>query len=295
MAEELFAPLTHPFVLRGLLIAWLLGVACGVIGCFLLLRRLVLIADSFGHALLPGIGLAYLWLGPGHSGLYLGAAIAGLLTALISGLLQHVTRLPEDAAFAALFVLCFAVGLIILQQAMTPTDLLHYLFGDILASTMDDVWRTWAVASAVVLALCLWYRPLLLEAFDATFLRACGGRPLLVHLGVLFAVVATIVTALQAVGLVLALGWFVLPAAAAYLCCDRWSSMLLMAGLIGGMAASAGLLASWWLDWPSGPCMVAALGAVCLSCMVGGRHGLRARWRSARHDADESGTRCERT
>jgi hypothetical protein len=122
-------PLTHRFVARGLVMAFLLGVAGGLVGCVLLLRRIVLIADSFGHALLPGIGLAYIWLGPGHTGLYAGAAVAGLGTAVMSGLVNHLTRLPEDAAFGSLFVLCFAVGIMLMSQVAAPVDLLHYLFG----------------------------------------------------------------------------------------------------------------------------------------------------------------------
>lgn len=294
MLEQLAEPLAVPAFQRALVMALLLGASCGVVGCVLLLRRIVLIADSFGHALLPGIGLAYLWLGPGHAGLYLGAALAGLATALLSGLLHQLTRLPEDAAFGALFACCFAAGVILMHHAAPPGDLLHYLFGDILAVTGADLWRAWATAGATMLALCLGYRPLLMEGFDPDFLRAAGGRPRLVHLGVLAAVVLNIVAALQAVGLVLALGLFLLPAAIAYLWCDRWEAMLLAAAGIGGLGSAAGLLASWWLDWPSGPSMVAALGLLCLASALAGRHGLAARRRPRRHRAGDDDATCVR-
>jgi zinc/manganese transport system permease protein len=271
-------PLAHRFLTRGLAMAFLLGVSGGLVGCVLLLRRIVLIADSFGHALLPGIGLAWLWLGPGHAGLYLGAAVAGVGTALTSGLLNHLTRLPEDAAFGAMFVLCFAVGIMLMSQVAAPVDLLHYLFGNILAVTGGDLWRVCITACATVLALCLAYRAVLMEAFDAPFL------------GVLVAVVANIVAALNAVGLVLALGLFILPAATAYLWCERFGSMLLCAGAFGGIAAASGLWASWHLDLPSGACMVAALGAgFVLSLLASPRHGLLSRWRPRRHFAHDDG------
>lgn len=290
MLEWLLDPLSHQFVARGLAMAFLLGVAGGLVGCILLLRRIVLIADSFGHALLPGIGLAYIWLGPGHAGLYAGAAAAGLGTAAMSGLVNHLTRLPEDAAFGALFVLCFASGLILMHQVVAPVDLLHYLFGNILGVTGDDLWRVCATTCATVLALCVAYRAVLMEAFDAPFLRVSGGRVLLVHLGVLAAVVFNIVAALNAVGLVLALGLFILPAATAYLWCERFGSMLLTAASVGGGAASAGLLASWHLDLPSGACMVVALGACFLvSLAASPRHGLLARLRPRRHFARDEG------
>jgi len=294
MFEWLSEPFSHQFIARGLAMAFLLGVAGGLVGCILLLRRIVLIADSFGHALLPGIGLAYIWLGPGHAGLYAGAAVAGLGTAAMSGLVNHLTRLPEDAAFGALFVLCFAVGLILMDQVVAPVDLLHYLFGNILGVTGGDLWRVCATTCATVLALCLAYRAVLMEAFDAPFLRVSGGRVLLVHLGVLAAVVVNIVAALNAVGLVLSLGLFILPAATAYLWCERFGSMLLLAAAVGGLGSCAGLLASWHLNLPSGACMIGALG-VCflLSLAASPRHGLLSRLRPRRHFAhDEGGQEC---
>jgi zinc/manganese transport system permease protein len=283
-------PLAHRFVARGLVMAFLLGVAGGLVGCVLLLRRIVLIADSFGHALLPGIGLAYIWFGPGHAGLYAGAAVAGLGTAAMSGLVNHLTRLSEDAAFGAMFVLCFAVGVALMSQVAAPADLLHYLFGNILGVTGGDLWRVCLTTCATVLTLCLTYRAVLLEAFDAPFLRVSGGRVLLVHLGVLAAVVVNLVAALNAVGLVLALGLFILPAATAYLWCERFGSMLLVAALYGGLASCAGLLASWHLNLPSGACMVGALGVgFVLSVLASPRHGLLARLRPRRHFVHDEG------
>jgi ABC-type Mn2+/Zn2+ transport system permease subunit len=283
-------PFAHHFIARGLAMAFLLGVAGGLVGCILLLRRIVLVADSFGHALLPGIGLAYIWFGPGHAGLYAGAAIAGLGTAAMSGLLNHLTRLPEDAAFGAMFVLCFALGVGLMSQVAAPGDLLHYLFGNILGVTGGDLWRVCATTCATVLVLCLAYRAVLMEAFDAPFLRVSGGSNLLVHLGVLAAVVVNIVAALNAVGLVLALGLFILPAATAYLWCERFGSMLLLAAAYGGLASCAGLLASWHLNLPSGACMVGALGVgFVLSLLASPRHGLLSRLRARRHFAHDDG------
>ncbi len=288
-------PLVHRFVARGLVMAFLLGVAGGLVGCVLLLRRIVLIADSFGHALLPGIGLAYIWLGPGHAGLYAGAAVAGLGTAAMSGLVNHLTRLPEDAAFGSLFVLCFAVGVALMSLVAAPGDLLHYLFGNILGVTGGDLWRVCATTCATVLTLCLSYRTVFMESFDAPFLRVSGGRILLVHLGVLAAVVVNIVAALNAVGLVLSLGLFILPAATAYLWCERFGTMLVVAALYGGLGSCAGLLASWHLGLPSGACMVAALGlGFVLSLFASPHHGLLSKLRPRRHFAHDDGAEvCE--
>lgn len=281
-------PLQHRFVARGLAMALLLGVGGGLVGCILLLRRIVLMADSFGHSLLPGIGLSYLFMGPGIASLFTGAVIAGLFTSVMSGLVNRLTRLKEDAAFGSLFVLCFAAGVALMSKIAAPVDLLHYLFGNILGVTGADLRLVLATTCATVLAACLWYRPLVLESFDPTFHRASGGRSLLTHLGVIAAVVVNLVAALQAVGMVLALGIFILPAVTAYLWCERFGAMLIFSAVYGGVLSCIGLLASYHLNLPSGACMVGCLGiGYLLSLLISPHHGLLARLRPRRHFAHE--------
>lgn len=280
----LLEPLQYRYLGRGLAMAFLLGVSGGLVGCILLLRRIVLMADSFGHSLLPGIGLAYLWLGPGMVSLYLGAAIAGLFSAVISGMVNRLTRLKEDAAFGSMFVLCFALGVALMWKVAAPADLLHYLFGNILGVTAQDLYLVCATTCATVLAVCVFYRPLLLETFDPVFHRAAGGRSVLTHLLILVAVVLNLVAALQAVGMVLALGMFILPAVTAYLWCERFGSMLLLSALYGGVVACVGLYASYLLNLPSGACMVGCLGLGCVaSIILSPRHGLLSRFIAGRH------------
>lgn len=283
-------PLQYQFVARGLGMALLLGVSGGIVGCILLLRRIVLMADSFGHSLLPGIGLAYLWLGPGIVSLFTGAVIAGLFTSIMSGLVNRLTRLKEDAAFGSLFVLCFALGVALMSKIAAPVDLLHYLFGNILGVTANDLYLVCATTCITVLATCVFYRALLLETFDPTFHRASGGRSMLTHLGVLVAVVINLVAALQAVGMVLALGLFILPAVTAYLWCERFGAMLMFSAIYGGVAACAGLFVSYHLNLPSGACMVGCLGSGFLvSLIVSPQHGiLGGLLRSRQHYAHEA-------
>jgi zinc/manganese transport system permease protein len=284
-------PFTFRFVARGMAMAFLLGVAGGLVGSVLLLRRIVLMADSFGHALLPGIGLAYIWFGPGQAGLFVGAAVAGLGTALMSGVINRLTRLQEDAAFGSLFVLCFAAGVMLMSRVAAPMDLMHYLFGNILAVTAADLVLVCCTTCATVLAFCVFYRSVVMDTFDPAFHRVSGGHSLATHLGVLAAVVLNLIAALQAVGMVLALGLFILPAATAYLWCERFGAMLLVAAIYGGVMSCVGLLVSWHLDLPSGACMVAALGSgFIVSLLSSPRHGLLARLRPAhRHFAHDEG------
>jgi zinc/manganese transport system permease protein len=295
--SDLFAwlsdPLQYQFVTRGLGMAFLLGISGGVVGCILLLRRIVLMADSFGHSLLPGIGLAYLFLGPGIVSLFTGAVLAGLFTSLMSALVNRLTRLKEDAAFGSLFVLCFAAGVALMSKIAAPVDLLHYLFGNILGVTANDLYLVAITASLTILATCVFYRALLLETFDPVFHRSSGGRSTVTHFGVIAAVVINLVAALQAVGMVLALGIFILPAVTAYLWCERFGTMLVVAGAYGGIVSCLGLLVSYHANLPSGACMVGALGTGYLVSLIASpRHGLLGRFLGRRHhfataDGDE--------
>jgi zinc/manganese transport system permease protein len=250
----------------------------------------VLMADSFGHSLLPGIGLAYLWLGPGIVSLFTGAVIAGLFSSIMSGLINRLSRLKEDAAFGSLFVLCFALGVALMSKIAAPVDLLHYLFGNILGVTAGDLYLVLITTCVTVLATCIWYRSLVVETFDQIFHRAAGGRSLLTHLGVLVAVVINLVAALQAVGMVLALGLFILPAVTAYLWCERFGTMLVVAAAYGGIMSCVGLLVSYHFNLPSGACMVGCLGLGYLaSLVVSPRHGFLGQLLRKRHFAHDEG------
>ena len=285
----LIEPFTHRFMARALLVAILLGVSGALVGCVLILRRLALVADSFGHALLPGVAIAYLIAGPSLLALCLGGLVAGLVTALAAGVLSRVTRLKEDAAFGAMFVGLFALGAAILSRVAAPADLGHYLFGNILGVAAADARLAAAAAGITVLALAIGWRSVVLECFDRGFHRAAGGASATVHAAILMLTVLNLVAALHSVGLVLALGLFVLPAVTAQLWCERIGRLLLTAGLIGPLGAGLGLLLSYHLDLPSGASMVLVLGAgFALSALIA-PHGVLRRWRRRRGHQVEGG------
>jgi zinc/manganese transport system permease protein len=310
--DWLLAPLQYHYVWRGLAMALLLGVAGGVAGSVLLLKRMVLVADSFGHALLPGVAVAWLLFragttpadaaaahtaGPGLGALFLGAAAAGVIAIGMSTLVQRNTRLKEDAAFGALFVLCMALGIALMRYVASPGDLLNYLFGNILGITAADLRLVAAAAILTVGGATLGYRLLLVETFDPIFHRACGGRGSLVSFAVLLLTAFDLIAALQAVGVVLALGMFILPAATAYLWCDRFARMLVFAGAWGATGATLGFYASLHLDLPPGPCMVGALGAGFVFSLLAGPYGVLARLLTPRHrhHQEDAEIPCERT
>jgi zinc/manganese transport system permease protein len=268
-------------ILRPLAIAVLLGASGGLVGSLLLLRRLTLFADSFAHALLPGVAIAWLLLGSSLAALFAGALGAGLITAIAGALVARSTRLKEDAAAGAVFVILAAVGIAVMKQAAAPGDILHWLFGNILACTRADLILAAVTAAVTGLAIAVFYRPILMECFDPVFHRAGGGRAAATHLGIIVLIVLNLVAALQGVGLLLAVGMFILPAATAHLWCDRFGTMLATSALVGAIGAAAGFLTSWFIPaMPSGAGMVGMLGLVFAGSLIAAPHGWRGRGRS---------------
>lgn len=284
MADVLAAftePLGYQFMLRGLLIAVMIGISGGILGCILIQRRMALMGDALAHSLLPGIGAAYLLFGAGMWSLFGGALLAGLLTAAGSSLIGRLTRLKEDTAFGTLFIIFFGTGVAIVSLARSRVriDLLHFLFGNILGISTPDLWLAWGVTTGTLLLLALFYRHIVLETFDPDFYRATGRSAWLVHAGLLLLIVMNLVAALQAMGIVLALGLFLLPAATATLWFNRWGRTLALSATLAVAGSILGLLLSYHLSIPSGPAVVGVLGCFFLfSVLLAPRNGLVAGW-----------------
>lgn len=293
---NLIEPLSEPFMIRGLLLSVLLGISGGIMGCILLLRRMSLMGDALAHSLLPGLGIAYLFFGPNVWALFAGALIAGLVTALGSGLISRLTRLKEDAAFGSLFIVCFGVGVALISASGTRMDLLKFLFGNILGVSPVDLWLALGVCTITLAVFSIFYRSIFIETFDPIFHQTVTGREGWMHLGLLALTVLNLVAALQSMGIVLSLGLFLLPAVTAYLWCDRWGLMLGVSVACAVAGSVIGLYASYFLDLASGSCIVAVLGVFFLfSTLASPKYGLASRFiRTSRHRAEEGDSLCDR-
>ncbi len=294
MISFLLEPFSYAFLQRGLLVAALLGLSGGLLGCILVLRRLSLMGDALSHSLLPGIGVAYLLFGPSLPALLLGALLAGLLTALGGGLVSRLTRIKEDAAFGSLFLVLFAGGVALVSRLPARVDLLHFLFGNILGVGPSDVALAGGAAALTVTVFALFRRSIVLETFDPVFHRATGGRGWLTHLGILALCVINLVAALQAMGVVLALGLFLLPAVTAYLWCDRLPAMLAFSAITAVLGSIVGIFVSFHAGLPSGAAIVLALGAFFLASALGSpRYGIVARLLSGLREGKAIKHTCE--
>jgi zinc/manganese transport system permease protein len=266
--DFILGPFSYEFMRRGLLSAMFLGVSGGLLGCVLVLRRMALMGDALSHSLLPGIAVAWLLFGTSTTALFVGGLVAGLLTAIGSALLSRLTRVKEDAAFGSLFVVFFGAGVALISKLPTRVNLADFLFGNVLGVSTSDVRLAAIVSAGTAAVFVLFYRSILLETFDPVFHRATGGRGGLVHMGFLTLTVLNLVAAMQTMGVVLALGLFLLPAVSAYLWCDRFRSMLVLSVAMALAGTVLGILLSFHAGLASGASIVLCLGAIFLASVL---------------------------
>ena len=244
----------YGFMRRALVACLALGLGSAPIGVLLMLRRMSLVGDAMSHAILPGAAVGFLVAG-GLSlpAMGLGGLIAGLSVALLSGLISRTTALREDASFATFYLTSLALGVLIVSLRGSNIDLLHVLFGTILAIDATALYLVGGIASFTLIMLALVYRPLVAECFDPGFLRAVAGRGSLYHFLFLFLVVLNLVAGFQALGTLMAVGLMMLPAAVARLWAQSLPAMFVTAAGTAVISGYLGLVASFHYGVASGP------------------------------------------
>ncbi|NWA29039.1 metal ABC transporter permease [Pseudomonas gingeri] len=256
--SALIAPFVeYGFMRRALVASFSLGLSSGPVGVLLLLRRMSLVGDAMSHAVLPGAAIGFLIAG-GLSlpAMGLGGLIAGLSVAILSGIVSRTTSLREDASFASFYLASLALGVLIVSLRGSNIDLLHVLFGTILAIDASALTLVGSISSLTLVILALVYRPLVAECFDPGFLRAVGGRGQLYHLLFLFLVVINLVAGFQALGTLMAVGLMMLPAAIAQLWARTLPFMVLIAAVVASLSGLIGLIVSFHLGFASGPTII---------------------------------------
>ena len=274
------------FMRRALVGCLALALGGGPIGTFLVIRRMSLMGDALSHAVLPGAALGFIFGGLSLPAMSLGGAGAGLMVALLSGLVARLTPLREDASFAAFYLISLALGVLLISIHGSNVDLLHLLFGSILAIDDTALLLIGAVATTSVLSLAAIWRPLVIECFDPGFLRAVDGRGGVVHTVFLVLVVLNLVAGFQALGTLMAVGLMMLPAATARFWVRELSSLCAASSTLALVSGFLGLLLSYHLDLPSGPSIVLVAGVAYLaSVLFGPRDSLRTLRRRHRQSA----------
>ncbi|MCM5680646.1 metal ABC transporter permease [Schlegelella sp. S2-27] len=273
------------FMRRALVATAALALGSGPIGCLLVLRRMSLVGDAMAHAVLPGAAAGFLLAGLSLPAMSLGGLVAALAVALGAGFVTRSTAQREDASFAAFYLIALAAGVLMVSLKGSQVDLMHLLFGSVLAVDDAALLQIAAVASVTLLGLAAMYRPLVMETLDAGFLRSVGGPGATAHMLLLVLLVANLVSAFQALGTLMAVGLMMLPAASARFWVASLPAMAALATGFGVLGGIAGLLLSFHAELPSGPCIVLVCGGLYLLSVLGGaREGVLVRqWRRSLH------------
>jgi len=260
--------LEFEFMRRALAGCLALALGATPIGLFLLLRRMSLMGDAMSHAILPGAALGYLAFGLSLGAMTVGGIIAGLVVAMAAGLVARSSILKEDASLAAFYLMSLAAGVLIVSLRGRNLDLLHVLFGSVLALDNASLLLIAAISTATLFALALLYRPLVLECFDPSFLRGVSRFSPIAHYGFLVLVVLNLVSGFHALGTLMAVGIMILPAAAARLWATRLGTMLSLSVAIAFLSGFIGLLASFHSDVPAGPAIIFSAGLAYLASLI---------------------------
>ncbi|NMG45961.1 metal ABC transporter permease [Aromatoleum toluvorans] len=279
MADGLLGPFADfEFMRRALAGCLALALGATPVGVFLLLRRMSLMGDAMAHAILPGAALGYLAFGLSLGAMTVGGIVAGLVVALAAGLVARSSILKEDASLAAFYLLSIATGVMIVSLRGRNLDLLHVLFGSVLALDDASLLLISTITTVTLVALALLYRPLVLECFDAAFLRGVSTASPIAHYGFLVLVVLNLVAGFHALGTLMAVGIMILPSAAARLWVKRLPAMLGLAVVIAFVSGVGGLLASYHADVPAGPAIILVTGIIYVLSLIlapGGMIGAR--------------------
>lgn len=264
--------IAYGFMRRALVACLILSIGCAPLGFFMNQRRMALVSDAMSHAILPGVAVAFLIMGLHVWAMTLGGLLAGALLALVALFLNRHTKIREDAVFTLMYLLSLTSGIILLSLKGSNIDLMHMLFGDILAIDRDNLFFMTGVAIVTLYTLAFTFRGLVLDCFDPDFLEVSGrGRTIRQIFFVLF--VINLVAAFQALGTLMALGLLLLPAIAAGFWTTRVSLAIPLSVGLAILSSYSGLLISYHGNVPSGPCVVLVCSVVCLLSVLFGKHG----------------------
>jgi zinc/manganese transport system permease protein len=272
--DTLIAPFADfEFMRRALVGTFALAFGAPPIGVFLMLRRMSLIGDAMAHAILPGAAIGFLIAGLSLFAMAGGGLIAGFLIAIGAGLIARATPLKEDAALAAFFLISLALGVTIVSVKGNNVDLMHFLFGSVLAVDDPTLVLILGITSVSLVVLALIWRPLVLECVDPGFLRSVSRAGGPAHIAFLALVVLNLVGGFQALGTLLAVGIMMLPAVISRFWARDITGMIAVAVMAAAISGYVGLLVSYHADLPSGPAIILVAGALYALSVVAGPFG----------------------
>ncbi|MFK8165561.1 MAG: iron chelate uptake ABC transporter family permease subunit [Lewinella sp.] len=258
-ASSLFEILTEVWAVRAIIASSMVGLMCGVLGCFIVLRNMSLVGDALAHAILPGVVVAFLLVGYSTLAFFSGAVVAGLLTAFGITWIQQQVKTKNDAAIGIVFTSMFSLGVILISRISrndgVHLDLKDFLFGYALGVSDTDLLLTGMVMAYVLISVAVFYRYFFASTFQDVVAQTMGIPVKLLHYFLMLLLSFAVVASLQTVGVILVVAMLITPAATALLLAQRLKIVILIAGGLGMLSAIIGMVFAVWLNTPPGPAM----------------------------------------
>jgi len=280
---EFFEVFSQPWAFRALIASILVGLMCGMLGVFIVLRNMALIGDALAHAILPGIVVAFILFGYSTMGFFIGAVSAGILTALGITIIQQKIKTKNDAAIGIVFTVMFSLGVMgiswISRNEGVHLDLKDFLFGNVLGVSDEDLYMTFGVAGVVILSLTVFYRYLFISTFQEVVAETMGFSTKLIHYYIMLLLSIAVVASLRTVGVILVVAMLITPASTALLLTDRLKKVIVLSGILGMTSALGGLVLGISIETTPGPAMaVVATFFYVLAALFSRKKGLVFRW-----------------
>lgn len=258
--STLIETISQPWAIRAILSSLMIGLTCGMLGCFIVLRNMSLIGDALSHSILPGIFVAFLLFGYSTLGFFMGSVAAGLLTAVVITWIQQNVSTKNDAAIGIVFTCMFSIGVIgityISGQGGVHLDLQDFLFGEVLSVSNQDLTISALVTLYVVVSIVVFYRYLFITTFQPTIAETMGINVSVIHYFLMLMLSFAVVSALRSVGVILVVAMLITPASTALLLSHDLKKVIGIAGIIGMVASLVGMVFAILFDTPPGPAMV---------------------------------------
>lgn len=256
------------FLFRALIACVAISFICPILGVFLSLRRMSLMGDAISHAILPGVAIGFMIGGMSIISMVLGGLLAGLLVTLLASLVTAKTNIKEDASFATFYLLAISLGVIIIATHGTNVDLIHILFGSILAIDNNNLILIGIVVSISLLVIAILIKLLIIDIFDRNQLKIYGINSLYLHFTFLFIVVVNLVVDFQLLGTILVVGLMMLPASIGRLLANSLNHIFLIAIVSSLISSLLGILLSYYLDLPTGPAIILICGILYILAIL---------------------------
>ncbi|MBY0281734.1 MAG: metal ABC transporter permease [Alphaproteobacteria bacterium] len=263
------SPFSDYLFMRRALVACLgIALSSAPLGVILIQRRMSLMGEALSHGILPGIAISYLLFGMWLPGLSIGGIAAGLIIAFLSNFATRKTILNEDATFSSFYIIALASGVLILSLKGGNMNLLHLLFGNVLAVDSSSLLFISGTSSLTLTLVILLYRPIIYDCFDPLFMQSVGLKSIYYNVVFLSLIVCNLVAACQTLGTLMALGIMMLPAITARLLSKRLFPIFIISIVLAISSSYIGLLMSYYLNWPSGPTIILVAGVGYFIAMI---------------------------